>query len=91
MYRSNPGDRIRLLTGMETGSSPVGTAISGGVMKREILTMKRYVSDCCPGHDKFPNDTYRNRRSIHARARDKAKEHRYVRRILKHMLQQDIN
>ena len=35
--------------------------------------MKAYGVDrrdrgCCPGHDKFPNETYRSRRSKKARA-----------------------
>lgn len=51
-------------------------------MKRELLTLKRghHVTGCCPGHDSFPGETYSNRRSQKARARGKAKEHRYVRR-----------
>ena len=31
--------------------------------------IKRKEVGCCPGHDKFPTDTYRNRRSVHARAK----------------------
>lgn len=53
-------------------------------MRREILTVlhKWAVGNCCPGHDKWPDETYKNRRSKKARKRDKAKEHRLVRRIL---------
>lgn len=52
-------------------------------MRREIEFIKspRALDECCPGHDQWPNDTYRNRRSKRARARDKAKEHRYVRHV----------
>lgn len=49
-------------------------------MKREIKDLKR-IYQCCPGHDDWPCDTYKSRRSKKARSRDKAKEHRYVRRI----------
>ena len=30
--------------------------------------VKRKDHGCCPGHDKFPNETYRSRRSKRARA-----------------------
>lgn len=49
-------------------------------MKREILTIKRHVSGCCPGNDDFPEDVYKSRTSIHARSRDIKREHRFVRR-----------
>lgn len=52
-------------------------------MKREIALVKPGMFGCCPGHDEFPDGTYRNRRSKKARARDKAKEHRFVRRKAK--------
>lgn len=54
-------------------------------MKRQILDIRQgaKVGGCCPGHDEWPNEAYANSRSKHARARDKAKEHRYVRRQLK--------
>ena len=54
-------------------------------MKRDILLVKRgkHVSGCCPGHDTFPDDTYKNHRSIHARSRDKKLEHQVARSILK--------
>lgn len=54
-------------------------------MKREIKDIKR-ITPCCPGHDDWPSETYKSRRSKKARARDKAKEHRYVRRIKKQTL-----
>lgn len=50
-------------------------------MRREILDY--YPGDnttgCCPGHDNYPNQTYRSRRSKRARARDKKKEHQHAR------------
>ena len=54
-------------------------------MKRDILTTKNIydVSSCCPGHDTWPNETYGNRRSKAARARDIKKEHRTFRRLSK--------
>lgn len=53
-------------------------------MKRELteITHLKHVSGCCPGHDDFPCETYKNRRSKKRRAKDKAREHRYVRRKL---------
>lgn len=55
------------------------------VMKRELKDIKRLnmVNGCCPGHDVFPNETYKNRRSKKARSRGIKKEHRYVRRTKK--------
>jgi len=32
--------------------------------------VKRKDSWCCPGHDKFPRETYRNNRSKRAQTRD---------------------
>lgn len=53
-------------------------------MKREIIDVKGHkVCDCCPGHDQFPNDTYKNNRSVRARSRDIKREHRFVRRKVK--------
>lgn len=52
-------------------------------MKRMIFTIRRGDCGCCPGHDNFPCDTYRNRRSKKARSRDIKREHRFVRRYLK--------
>jgi len=61
-------------------------------MRREIEDLKgpRALDQCCPGHDTWPNDVYRNRRSIRARARDIKKEHRYVRRILRAVMLREI-
>ena len=52
-------------------------------MKRELEQLARYHSDCCPGHDDYPNDTYRNKRSKRARAKGKIREHKYVRTLQK--------
>jgi len=51
-------------------------------MKREIVNVT-HPGRCCPGHDKYPNATYKNRRSTKARARDMAKEHRHARRVVR--------
>lgn len=51
-------------------------------MRREILSIEKYVSNCCPGHDTYPNETYKNRRSKRARARDKKKERRHARHVI---------
>jgi hypothetical protein len=61
-------------------------------MRREIeqLYGPKTLDQCCPGHDEFPNDTYRNRRSKRARARDKAVEHRFVRRARKRELRREF-
>jgi hypothetical protein len=57
-------------------------------MKRTILTYKRGVSDCYPGHGNFPCETYRNRRSKKARSRDRKKENQVVRQLQKRELQE---
>jgi hypothetical protein len=46
---------------------------------------------CCPGHDKFPTETYRNRRSKHARARDRQIENQLVRTIQKRTLKHAVD
>lgn len=57
-------------------------------MKREIRDVCPGIDTdfCCPGHDTWPCEAYNNRRSIRRRAKDKKKEHRYVRRVKKHKL-----
>lgn len=40
---------------------------------------KRQDHGCCPGHDKFPGDTYATKTSKHARARDKQAMHQIAR------------
>lgn len=61
-------------------------------MKREIFKYKRgeNICGCCPGHDLFPCETYRNRRSKKARSRDRKKENQYVRQLQKRELQELI-
>lgn len=54
-------------------------------MKREITDVY-YPGYCCPGHDDYPGDTYRNRRSKKARSKGIKKEHRHARRVKKQML-----
>lgn len=39
----------------------------------------RKDSGCCPGHDKFSPDCYRNRRSLKAHARAKTVAHKRAR------------
>jgi hypothetical protein len=39
----------------------------------------RRDSGCCPGHDKFPGDSYNSRRSKKARARSKTVAHKRAR------------
>ena len=60
-------------------------------MRRQIEQLRRGDSGCCPGHDTFPNDTYKNSRSKRARARDKTKEHKMVRTLLKRELLNQLN
>lgn len=52
-------------------------------MRREIETAKlrRNISGCCPGHDDYPNQSYKNRRSKAARSEGIKKEHRAFRRV----------
>jgi hypothetical protein len=61
-------------------------------MRREIAQIDGALkgSRCCPGHDTWPSETYRNRRSKRARARDIKREHRYVRRVLKARLRSEV-
>lgn len=62
-------------------------------MRRQIkdLLLGRKFGNCCPGHDTFPCDSYRNRRSKHARARDKKAEHQFVRTLFKRALFKELN
>lgn len=59
-------------------------------MKRDILNMDRKVSGCCPGHDRFPDSTYKSRRSKKARSQGMKIERRYVRRVHKQQLEKEI-
>lgn len=58
-------------------------------MKRDIKRI-RLLRSCCPGHDDFPDDTYKNRRSKKARARGIKYEHRYFRRVSKYTLKLEV-
>lgn len=66
-----------------------------GVAKGE--TMKPYgisrkdSSRCCPGHDKFPSETYSNRRSKKAQTRDTKIAHRMARARAKAEIMAEIN
>lgn len=53
-------------------------------MKRELFQQSGkhgYDCWCCPGHDKWPNETYNNNRSKRARSRDKKLEHQTARTV----------
>lgn len=57
--------------------------------------MKPYGVDrgdqgCCPGHDKFPRETYKNRRSKHAQTRDTKVAHRQERRRVRQRIDNEI-
>lgn len=58
-------------------------------MKREICDVMR-PGHCCPGHDKYPADTYGSRRSKKQRALGVKKEHRHARRVKKMILIKEI-
>jgi hypothetical protein len=57
-------------------------------MKREIKQLK-FLGSCCPGHDKYPNESYRNRRSKKARSKGVKKEHRTARRIVRQRMKKE--
>ena len=59
-------------------------------MKRQILQLRRGDCGCCPGHDTFPMETYKNNRSKRARSRDKKAEHQHARSILRRQLINEI-
>lgn len=52
-------------------------------MKRELSFISRKYSGCCPGHDRFSTESYKNNRSKRARAKLKIVEHKFVRSIVK--------
>jgi len=62
-------------------------------MKREILNYKRGIdiNGCCPGHDDWPDETYRNRNSKRARSKDKQKEHQYVRSLRRKKMKEEFD
>ncbi len=53
--------------------------------------MKREDHGCCPGHDRFPRETYNSRRSKRAHSRDNKLMHRIGRHRLKQELKSEIN
>lgn len=55
-------------------------------MKREIVDVYN-PGHCCPGHDKYPSETYKNRRSKIARSEGIKKEHRHARRVKRNNLE----
>lgn len=61
-------------------------------MRRDIMNCKlqKDVNGCCPGHDDYPNEKYRSRRSTKARARDKKVEHQHARSLLKRMMNKEL-
>lgn len=59
-------------------------------MKRDLLKIRRGDSGCCPGHDTYPDDSYKNRRSKKARARGKQMEHKLVRQLHKRALKKEL-
>jgi len=59
-------------------------------MKRELTQITK-VDICCPGHDRYPCQTYSNRRSKKARAKGKTIEHKLVRTINKRNLAKELN
>lgn len=45
---------------------------------------------CCPGHDKFPKETYRNRRSKKAHTRDTKIAHQVGRSRQKELTRKEV-
>ncbi len=62
-------------------------------MKRQLLLVpgKQLLGSwCCPGHDAWPHETYKNKRSKQARARDIKKEHQLARTLEKRELNKEL-
>lgn len=59
-------------------------------MKREITDVYR-PGRCCPGHDKYPCESYKSRRSTKQRAECIKKEHRHARRVKSYMLKNELS
>lgn len=55
-------------------------------MKRELKQLQPRQDECCPNHDAWPTECYKNNRSKKARSRDKKKEHKYVRTLVRRLL-----
>lgn len=80
-----------MVTMVFTGTVTTVCLNNGDMMKRLILSFKRGVCGCCPGHDQFPNDTYKSRRSKKARSRDKKVEHQMARTLMKRNLKEILS
>lgn len=52
---------------------------------------KKGDDGCCPGHDKFPRETYSNRRSKRAQTRDTKIMHRRERRVNRSKLKESFS
>jgi hypothetical protein len=53
---------------------------------------RKYEGDCCcPGHDKFPGDTYESKLSKRAQTRDTKIQHRVGRHRMKNNLIKELN
>ncbi|MEO5368369.1 MAG: hypothetical protein H7831_18830 [Magnetococcus sp. WYHC-3] len=52
--------------------------------------VRRKDRGCCPGHDKFPNDTYKSRRSKKARAKASQFAHGIARARIKTALHRAV-
>ena len=52
--------------------------------------VRRQDWGCCPGHDRFPRDTYNNRRSKKAQARDTKVAHQLARVRIKESIRQAV-
>ena len=50
--------------------------------------VRRQDRGCCPGHDKFPWDTYRSRRSKKAQTRDTKLAHQIARARINESIRQ---
>lgn len=61
-------------------------------MRRDILQHHRHkdISGCCPGHDAWPVECYRNNRSKRARSKCIKREHRNARRVSKMKLMKEV-
>lgn len=53
--------------------------------------IRRKDTGCCPGHDKFPTDTFKGRASVKARGRDKAAAHGRERLEAEREIRKELN
>lgn len=59
-------------------------------LKRELKQLQPRQFECCPGHDKWPCETYKNNRSKKQRSKDKKREHKYIRTLAKRILRKEV-